>query len=85
MILLKSIEMSWSICPYLLLKFKKLVCGVFIPHYDLQILKVSLNLEILVYFAGETPWNTPHVPFLNNSTLLGVIGNYIYGLLKILI
>jgi len=60
-ILLKIIEISWSICPYLLLKFKKLVCRIFIPHYDLQILKVSLNLEILDVNAGEIPWKYPYM------------------------
>ena len=51
---------------YLLMNFKKLVRTFFISHYGLQILKVSVNLEILVYFAGEIPWNTPYETILKN-------------------
>ena len=61
MILLKIMEISWLIYPYLLMKFRKLVLPIFIAHYGLQVLKVSLNLKTLVYFMGEIPWNTPEV------------------------
>ena len=52
--------MSWSICMYLLKKFHKLIRGIFIPQYGLQKLKVSRDLEKLVYKVVETPWITPY-------------------------
>ena len=41
------------------MNFKKLRRALFIGHYSPQILKVSRNLEILVDFVVEIPWNTP--------------------------
>ena len=41
------------------MNFKKLGRAIFICHYSLQILKVSCDLEILVDFVVEIPWNTP--------------------------
>ena len=55
--------MSWPICMYLLKKSHKLIRGIFIPQYGLQKLKVSLDLEKLVYKVVETPWITPYMKF----------------------
>ena len=44
--------------------FKKLVCSILITHYGLQTLKVSFDLEMLVYFVVETPWKYPEFCFL---------------------
>ncbi len=57
----KAQQMSWSICMYLLKKFHKLIRGIFIHHYGLQKLKVSCDLEKLVYKVVETPWITPNL------------------------
>jgi hypothetical protein len=45
---------------YLLKKFQKLIRDIFIPQYGLQKLKVSRDLEKLVYKVVETPWITPN-------------------------
>ena len=42
------------------MNFKKLGRAIFIGHYSLQILKVSCDLEILVDFVVEIPWNTTY-------------------------
>ena len=51
------------------MNFKKLGRAIFICHYSLQILKVSCDLEILVDFVVEIPWNTPVVIFLKKSDI----------------
>ena len=43
------------------MNFKKLGRAIFIGHYSLQTVKGSRDLEILVDFVVEIPWNTPHV------------------------
>src|SRR4051812_15460420 len=63
--------MSCSTCPYLLMKFKKLIRGILIAHYGLQILKVSCDLEILDVNVVEIPWNTPYtIPLHNGHSIL---------------
>jgi len=51
--------MSFAVYHYLLMKFKKLLLQKVLGFYALQTLKVSCDLEILVDFVVETPWNTP--------------------------
>jgi hypothetical protein len=47
---------------YVLIKeISKLIRGIFIPQYGLRKLKVSRDLEKLVYKVVETPWITPYV------------------------
>ncbi len=53
--------MSFAVYLYLLMKFKKLSLQKVLDFYALQTLKVSCDLEILVDFVVETPWNTPNV------------------------
>jgi len=60
-ILYKNMKMLCTAFFYLLMNFKKLVRTFFISHYDLQILKVSVNLEILDVNVVDTPWNTPAI------------------------
>ena len=72
MILYKNMKMLCTAFFYLLMNFKKLVCTFFISHYDLQILKVSVNLEILDVNAGEIPWNTPYVE--NDANFAAISG-----------
>ena len=42
-------------------KFDKLILGILIPQYDLQILKVSRDLEKLDVSVVEIPWITPTI------------------------
>jgi hypothetical protein len=66
--------MSFAVYHYLLMKFKKLLLQKVLGFYALQTLKVSCDLEILVDFVVETPWNTPSVErfFIGCSkTLIG--------------
>ncbi len=65
---------------YLLKKFQKLIRGIFIPQYGLQKLKVSRDLEKLVYKVVETPWINPSMilvilykPFNKPCTGFGII------------
>ncbi len=51
--------MSCWICSYVLMNFKKLMLGILIAHYGLQTLKVSCDLEIVVYKVVEIPWKYP--------------------------
>jgi hypothetical protein len=44
---------------YLLMKFGKLILWIIIHGHGLQNLKISCDLELLVYFVVEIPWNTP--------------------------
>ena len=41
------------------MNFKKPRRALFIGHYSLQILEFSCDLEILLDFVVEIPWNTP--------------------------
>ncbi len=49
---------------YLLMKFKKLVLWMILCKHDLQTREFSCDLELLVYFVVEIPWNTPDVSLL---------------------